>query len=82
MVMFDAIVKSESKWNTKGRNVILNISKKDKEQEEWWPRLHKDKGKNQMITIDWNKWLDPDASDPEEEKKQKDAGGMGDFDPS
>ena len=29
--LFEAIVKAESKWNTKGRNVIMNLSKKDKE---------------------------------------------------
>jgi hypothetical protein len=27
---FEAIVKEESKWNVKGRNVIVNLSKKDK----------------------------------------------------
>ena len=47
MELLETVVKDESKWNTKGRNVILNISKKDKEQEEWWTRLTKDKTKNQ-----------------------------------
>jgi len=47
MEMFEQIVKEESKWNTKGRNVIINISKLDKEQEEWWPRITKEKIKNQ-----------------------------------
>lgn len=61
--LFEAIVKDESKWNTKGRNVIMSISKKDKEQEEWWPRLTKEKGKNPLITIDWAKWKDPDSED-------------------
>ena len=82
MEMFEPIVKSESKWNTKGRNVILNLSKKDKEKEtdEWWPRLQKEKVKNQLITIDWAKWIDPDASD-EDDKPAANA-GMGDFDPN
>ena len=31
MEMFEPVVKEESKWNLKGRNVILNVSKKDKE---------------------------------------------------
>ena len=61
--LFEPIVKDESKWNTKGRNVIMSISKKDKEQEEWWPRLTKEKGKNPLITIDWAKWKDPDSED-------------------
>ena len=28
--MFEAIVKEESAWNIKGRNVIINVAKKDK----------------------------------------------------
>ena len=44
--MHKQIVKEESKWNLKGRNVFLNISKKDKDDEEWWPRITKDKAKN------------------------------------
>ena len=65
--LYEPIVKSESKWNTKGRNVIMVISKKDKEQEEWWPRLTKEKGKNPCITIDWSKWVDPDDDEPAED---------------
>ena len=81
MEMFEPIVKSESKWNTQGRNVILNLSKKDKEKDtdEWWPRLQKEKVKNQLITIDWAKWIDPDASDEDDKPA---AAGMGDFDPN
>jgi hypothetical protein len=75
--LFDKVVKEESKWNTKGRNVILNISKADKDQEEWWPRLTKDKTKYHQISIDFDKWVDADDEPVEEEK-----GGMGDFDPS
>ncbi len=30
MEVFEAIIKDESKWNVKGRNVIINLSKKDK----------------------------------------------------
>jgi hypothetical protein len=76
LALFEKVSKDESKWNTKGRNVILNISKVDKEQEEWWPRLTKDKAKNHQIVIDFDKWVDAD-DEPEEEK-----GGMGDMDPS
>jgi len=46
MEVHKPIVKEESKWNLKGRNVLLMVSKKDKEEEEWWPRLTKDKVKN------------------------------------
>ena len=81
MVLFEPVIKAESKWNTKGRNIILNIAKKDKEKDpdEWWPRLTKDKVKNQLITIDWSKWIDPDASDDADQGQNA---GMGDFDPS
>lgn len=47
MEVFEAIVKDESKWNVKGRNIIINLAKKDKSQtEEWWPRITKEKIKN------------------------------------
>ena len=29
--LFEPVVKDESKWNTKGRNTIISVSKKDKE---------------------------------------------------
>ena len=73
---FKPIVKDESKWNLKGRNVLLYISKVDKEEEEWWPRITKDKIKNQNISIDWARWKD---ADDEEEPEGK---GNADFDPS
>jgi len=76
--MFDKIVKEESKWNTKGRNIFIIVSKEDKEQEEWWPRITKEKVKNHFITIDFNKWINPDDSGDE----KKDDNGMGGMDPS
>jgi hypothetical protein len=51
-----------SKWNTKGRNIIVNIVKKDAEA-EYWSRLTKDKTKNLHIQADWNKWVDEDEED-------------------
>ena len=38
MEFFAAIVKADSAWNTKGRNVIVTLSKKEQD-EEYWPRL-------------------------------------------
>jgi hypothetical protein len=38
----------------------LFIQKKEVDEEEWWPRIPKDKTKNQNISIDWGKWKDPD----------------------
>jgi len=52
----------ESKWNTKGRNIILNIVKANKE-DSYWPRLTKDKIKNSHIQSDWAKWVDEDEED-------------------
>tara|TARA_B110000503_G_C7032620_1_gene364702 strand:+ start:570 stop:866 length:297 start_codon:yes stop_codon:yes gene_type:complete len=79
--VFEQIVKDESKWNIKGRNVMISLSKKDKEQDEWWPRITKDKVKNHHITIDFNRWVDPDDSG--DDKKDGPGGGPGgDFDPS
>jgi hypothetical protein len=46
MELFNGVNKSESGWNTKGRNVTFAIAKKDDDQEEYWPRLTKDKVKN------------------------------------
>jgi hypothetical protein len=46
--LFDLASIEESKWNTKGRNIILNLVKKNQDA-EYWPRLTKDKTKNPHI---------------------------------
>ena len=75
--VFEPIVKEESAWNVKGRNVIINLAKKDKSQtEEWWPRITKEKVKNNLISIDWARWKEPDD---DEDEGPKGPGG-GDFD--
>lgn len=48
MQLFGEVDVENSKWNTKGRNIILNIVKKDPTQDHW-PRLTKDKIKNPHI---------------------------------
>ena len=60
--LFAEVVKEESRWNTKGRNIILVLFKKEKE-EEYWPRITKEKIKNPHIQIDWSKWIDEDEED-------------------
>lgn len=57
--LFDLVNVEASKWNTKGRNIILNIVKQNTDAEHW-PRLTKDKIKNAQIQIDWAKWVDED----------------------
>jgi len=52
------------------------VSKKNKEAEEYWPRLTKDKIKYNHIKIDWAKWIDQ-----EDEGKAKKGGMEEDFDP-
>ena len=42
----------DSRWNTKGRNIILNIAKANTDA-EYWPRLTKEKVKNTHIQADW-----------------------------
>lgn len=66
METFKPLNKEKSAWNLKGRNVLVNLAKKERDDdEEWWPRLTKDKIKNQLITIDWAKWKEPDDEDDE-----------------
>jgi len=76
MEFFAEVDKEASAWNTKGRNVLINLAKKDTEA-EYWTRLTKNKTKNQKIQVDWSKWVDEDdegaAGEPET---------GGDFDPS
>lgn len=47
-MLFDAVNVDQSKWNTKGRNIILNIVKQNTDA-EYWPRLQKEKVKNTRI---------------------------------
>jgi hypothetical protein len=39
--------------------VLLNIVKKNQDA-DFWPRITKEKVKNQFIVIDWAKWIDED----------------------
>jgi len=73
--LFDEINVEESKWDTKGRNIIMNLVKKNQDK-DYWPRLTSDKAKNPHITADWAKWVDED----EEEEAHK--GLSQDWDPS
>lgn len=59
LALFEQVNVEASKWNTKGRNIILNITKQNVGADHW-PRLTKDKVKNSHIQIDWAKWVDED----------------------
>jgi prostaglandin-E synthase len=55
-----------STFNVLPRSVQMHILKKDKEEEEFWPRLLKDKAleKNQ-VKIDWDRFVDEDEEEEE-----------------
>ena len=74
--LYQEVINEESKWNLKGRNILLNIVKKDKEA-EYWPRLMKEKVKNPHISVDWSRWIEEE--DEDEPGMNNDL--MGDFDP-
>ena len=59
MQFFDAIVKEKSKWNINGRYPIFMLAKAN-QQADYWPRLIKNKVKNNRITVDWSKWVEED----------------------
>lgn len=60
------------------RSVQMHILKKDKEDEEFWPRLLKDKAleKNQ-VKIDWDRYVDEDEQEGEEFDMSALQGGQG-----
>jgi prostaglandin-E synthase len=74
--LFGEVDVEGSKWNTKGRNIIFNIIKKNPDA-EYWTRLTKDKTKNPHVQIDWGKWVDED-----DEEVETDKGLSNDWDPS
>jgi prostaglandin-E synthase len=74
--LFADVIIEESKWNLKGRNILLNIYKKDKEN-EYWPRLTKIKMKHPHIQVDWSKYIEED----EENEQPLNEDLKGDFDP-
>eukprot|EP00761_Pharyngomonas_kirbyi_P011575 gb/GECH01011601.1/.p1 GENE.gb/GECH01011601.1/~~gb/GECH01011601.1/.p1 ORF type:complete len:168 (+),score=49.74 gb/GECH01011601.1/:1-504(+) len=59
---FDEINKEESKYRVGARNIFFHLAKKEN---KWWDRLLKQKGKNNFLHVDWNKWKDEDESDEE-----------------
>ena len=77
--LFAEVVKEDSRWNTKGRNIILVLFKKDKE-EEYWPRITKEKIKNQHIQVDWSKWVDEDEEDEKAPEDDFNPDAMNNFD--
>jgi len=74
---FEEIVPAESKQHLTAKNLYLLI-RKEKAQEEYWPRLTKEKVRLHNVKTDFDKWVDED----EQAEKPGDDFGMGGFDPS
>eukprot|EP00934_Nitzschia_sp_Nitz4_P006226 Nitzschia sp. Nitz4//scaffold17_size182527//55011//56084//NITZ4_001841-RA/size182527-processed-gene-0.47-mRNA-1//-1//CDS//3329539301//6216//frame0 len=61
---FKPVDSEGSTYKVLPRSVQMHILKKDKEDEEFWPRLLKDKAleKNQ-VSIDWDRYVDEDEEE-------------------
>lgn len=68
-----------SVWNVLPQSIQMHLMKKDQEEEEFWPRLLKDKLKEKNgVTIDWNKYVDEDEEEEGFDTSALDGGqGMG-----
>ncbi|RKP35881.1 HSP20-like chaperone, partial [Dimargaris cristalligena] len=75
---FAEIDPEASKKSVSARSIFLILAKKDQE-EPYWPRLQKVKGKLSYLKTDFGKWKDEDDDD-EEEAGAGGAGGMPNFD--
>ena len=56
---FEDVVPKDSSQRKAGREYLFKLSKAKTDQ-EWWPRLLKDKVKRSNIKIDFNRWKDED----------------------
>jgi hypothetical protein len=68
-----------SVWNVLPQSIQMHLMKKDKEEDEFWPRLLKDKLKEKNgIKIDWDKYVDEDEEEEGFDTSALDGGqGMG-----
>jgi len=76
--LYEEIDPKESKVNHTDRDLEFVLRKK-KTEEEYWPRLLKEKAKVHWLKTDFDKWVDEDEQDPndEEEWAGKAGGGLG-----
>lgn len=73
---FKEIDPDQSKINTENGSHIFMILRKKDQQEEYWPRLTKEKLKYHYIKTDFDKWVDEDEQD-EVKDDPNDFGGPG-----
>lgn len=54
----------DSKYKVQPRSVHFFVKKKSDDQEEFWPRLLKDKAKEKnQVQVDWDRYVDEDEED-------------------
>lgn len=63
---FEETDPAESKINHTGRDIEMVLRKKEP-KEEFWPRLLKEKAKVHWLKTDFDKWVDEDEQDPNDE---------------
>ncbi|KAK0552432.1 p23 chaperone protein wos2 [Tilletia horrida] len=73
---FDEIDVENSKQSQSAKNIYLVLRKK-KAQEEYWPRLTKEKARLHFLKTDFNKWVDEDEQNGAADDVA--AGGAGGF---
>ncbi|KAH9177093.1 HSP20-like chaperone [Lactarius sanguifluus] len=75
---YKEIIPEESTKRLTSRSVVLNLRKKVLEQ-EYWPRLTKDKVKSPYIKTDFSKWVDEDEQESPSAAldEEMNFGGMG-----
>lgn len=76
---YDEIDPQESKYTHTDRHTVA-VLRKAKKQEEYWPRLTKDKKKYFYIRTDFDKWVDEDEQDDASVDDMGLPGLDGDFD--
>jgi len=73
---FEEIDPKESKVNHTDRDIEIVLRKKEL-KEEYWPRLLKEKAKVHWLKTDFDKWVDEDEQDPnDDEDWMQKAGGL------
>lgn len=75
---FKEIEASSVRQTITGSHIFVVLEKKDLE-EEYWPRLTKDKIKYRNIRTDFDRWVDEDEQDEVEAEDLSGMGGMADM---
>lgn len=74
--LFDEIDTENSHKHEAGNKILLVLRKKN-HQDEYWPRLTKEKLKLHYVKTDFDKWVDEDEQDEQPEEEEFPAGGLG-----